>query len=106
MINDFIILQLLLPLVAATFLFLNSNKQIAYFVTTVISGLLTAISLYIAYNSYLTEHRYFFGGWLPQLGIELLVNFSNSVMLVLISTAALLTFVLGHKSIFNYKNIN
>jgi multicomponent Na+:H+ antiporter subunit D len=106
MLDFYIILQLLLPLFIATLLLLTQNKKISYIITTITSGILTITSFVIVYYSYFNEHRYFFGGWLPPLGIELLINFTNSIMLSLISSAAFLTLFLGYNSFFHQRNIN
>ncbi|MBP9791791.1 MAG: hypothetical protein KBC27_01095 [Rickettsiales bacterium] len=106
MFNFYIISQLLLPLFTATLLLLTQNKKISYFVTTITSGILTIFSFFILYYSYFNDYRYFFGGWLPPLGIELLITFSNAILLSLISLSAFLTFLLGHASFYHQRNIN
>lgn len=98
--------QILLPFIVAIFLFLGTNKYIAYFITTITSGILSVISIIILYYSFSNEIRYYFGGWLPPLGIEFLITPINAVILNLISFSAFLTFILGHTSFFNNKDID
>lgn len=91
------ILQLTIPLLVATFLFLGPNKYISYFTTTISSGALSAISLGILFYALQQNYRYHFGGWLPPLGIELLITPLNAVMLCLISLSAFFNFLLGYQ---------
>lgn len=104
MIEIFTILQIVVPLIVSTLLFLGPNKNISYFTTTFVSLLLTIASCVILYYTLSGNYHYYFGGWLPPLGIELIINTTNAVMLCLISFSSLLALLLGYQPFMTQLN--
>lgn len=81
---------------------LNRRSGLIYLITSLALSVVCCFSIYIAFYvfSYGDIH-YYFGGWLPPVGIAFKITKLKSIFAILISSIALLNFLQGKSILFN-----
>jgi len=92
---------MVLPILVGASHLINSREKIVYNITAITSFVVFSIAIFLCINVFQTnEIHYYFGGWLPPVGIEFKITKLNSVFAVLISGVATLTFFQSKKMLF------
>ncbi len=101
MIKNLIVLQIILPIFISAINFVNKKPFIAYYLTliTVITSFASAILLML-YSISNASLAYYFGGWMPPIGIEFKLTKLNSLFLLIVASSALFTFLYGKKILY------
>lgn len=101
MIKSLLILEMVLPILVGTTHLINNREKVVYSITAITSFLVFCIAIFLCIHTFhYHEIHYYFGGWLPPVGIEFKVTKLNSLFAVLISGVATLTFFQSKKLLF------
>ena len=102
MIKDLLILELVLPILVGSSHFINRKNTLVYVLTSLTTVIIFCFSLFIALHVFAVgDIYYYFGGWIPPVGIEFKITKIKAVFAILISAVSMVTFLHGKRILFD-----